>query len=95
MAEEAVDGRPGDLHLVRGAADVVASREHLHRLRGHPQAAARGLEALRRHRQRLQGTRQRLSEAITTVNVLSLMLKQCPLPKNDGHFFATFEQLYC
>lgn len=42
VAEQAVSGRLRHRHLVRGAAHLDAPGEHLHRLRGHPLADARG-----------------------------------------------------
>ena len=48
-------GSAGDLDLVRGSADLESPGEHLHRLGGHPPAAARGLQALRRDRRQVQG----------------------------------------
>ena len=55
LAEETVDGRHGHHNLDGGPADLVASREHLHRLGGHQETASRGLGSLRQDRRRLQG----------------------------------------
>ena len=55
VAEAPVDRRHGHHHLDGGPAHLVAPREHLHRLRGHPETAARGLGPLRQDRRRLQG----------------------------------------
>ena len=45
----------GARELDGGAAPVVLARGDLHRLGGHPRAAARGRQALRRHRRLVQG----------------------------------------
>ena len=49
MATQAVHGRPGDHHLVRGAAHLVSFGIHLHWVGRHSKPAAGRLEAIRWH----------------------------------------------
>ena len=73
----------------RGAAPVVLARGDLHRLGGHPRAAARGREALRRHRRR--PSRSRWPTRRRRLNPLDACLKD----GRDEEFTAASPRSSC